>query len=36
MTDDDDSLPLLHRSLRISQALMVLAIVATAIRLVRH
>ncbi len=36
MTADDDELPLLHRSLRINQFLLVLAVVATAVRLVRH
>lgn len=36
MTADDDRLPLLHRSLRINQVLLVIAIVATAVRLVRH
>ncbi len=36
MTADDDQLPLLHRSLRINQVLLVIAIVATAVRLVRH
>lgn len=36
MTADDDRLPLLHRSLRINQVLLVISIVATAVRLVRH